>query len=189
LALSFSVTLVEVREMHRLLTVARPTKLLKRVKKLRDIAKIDITQSVLSPQCHQRTGMRIKVFLADGSDMLRAAMRQILAKEPSIEIVGEARSFPEAIQMVADIKPAVLLYDLYLSEERNFAPDFVRELLRTVPHTLAVSLSNDTETKAIAASYGAQGLLDKRNLSGNMIPAIMNCCAPRAERTASTRLP
>jgi hypothetical protein len=77
---------------------------------------------------------------------------------------------------------------LYLSEERNFAPDFVRALLRTVPHTLALSLSNDTETKAIAASYGAQGLLDKRNSSGNMIPAIMNCCAPRAIRTASARL-
>lgn len=132
--------------------------------------------------------MSIRVLLADESDTMRAAMRQVLAVEPSIEIVGEARNFPEAIQMVADIKPDVLLFDLYLPEERNFAPDFVRSLLRSVPHTLALSLSNDTEAKALAAGYGAQALLDRRNLSGNMIPAILNCCA-RGEVSKTSTLP
>ncbi len=120
--------------------------------------------------------MSIKVLLADESDSMRAAMRQILAVEPSIEIVAEARSFPEAIQMVVDIKPEVLLLDLFLPQKGNFAPDFVRSQLRSVPHTLVLSLSNDTEAKALAAGYGAQALLDRRNLSGNMIPAILNCC-------------
>jgi len=133
-------------------------------------------------------GMSIRVLLADESDTMRAATRQVLAAEPTIDIVGEARSFCEAIQVVADIKPEVLLFDLYLPGERNFAPDFVRSLLRSVPHTLALSLSNDTEAKALAAGYGAQALLDRRNLSGNMIPAILNCCSHRAVRTASTRL-
>jgi chemotaxis response regulator CheB len=64
--------------------------------------------------------MSIKVLLADESDSVRATMRQILAVEPSIEIVGEARSFPEAIQMAAGTKPEVLLLDLYLPEKRNF---------------------------------------------------------------------
>jgi len=130
--------------------------------------------------------MSRKVLLADESDIMRAAMRQILAVEPSIEIVGEAQSFLEAIQMVADIKPEVLLYDLYLPEGRNFAPDFVRALLRSVPHTLVLSLSNDPEAKALAAGYGAEALLDKRNLSGNMIPAIMNCCVHHMVPKAST---
>jgi len=53
----------------------------------------------------------------------------MLARRASIEIVGEARSFLAAIQMVGDTKPAVLLFDLYLPEERNFAPDFVRSQL------------------------------------------------------------
>ena len=64
--------------------------------------------------------MSIKVLLADESDSMRATMRQILAVEPSIEIVAEARSFPEAIQMVVDIKPEVLLLDLVLPEKRQF---------------------------------------------------------------------
>jgi DNA-binding NarL/FixJ family response regulator len=121
-------------------------------------------------------GMSIRVLLADESDTMRAATRQVLAVEPSIDTVGEARSFFEAIQMVADIKPEVLLFDLYLPGERNFAAAFVRSLIRSVPHMLALSLSNDTEAKALAAGYGAQALLNKRNISGNMIPAIMHCC-------------
>jgi two-component system invasion response regulator UvrY len=140
--------------------------------------------------------MSIKVLLADESDMMRAAMRQILAVERSIEIVGEARSFSDAVQMVADIKPEVLLLDLFLPEKRHFAPEFVRSQLRSVPRTLVLSISNDTEAKALAAGYGAQALLDRRNLSGNIIPAILNCCErgevsktstppPRAFRTKS----
>jgi DNA-binding NarL/FixJ family response regulator len=121
-------------------------------------------------------GMSIRVLLADESDTMRAATRQVLAAEPSIDIVGEARSFCEAIQVVADIKPEVLLFDLSLPGKRDFAPDFVRSLLRSVPHTLALSLSNNNEAKALAAGYGAQALLDRRNLSGNMISAILNCC-------------
>ena len=111
--------------------------------------------------------MSIKVFLADGSDLIRAAIRQILAVEPSIEIVGEARSFPEAIQMVADIKPEVLLLDLYLPEKRYFAPDFVRSQLRSVPHTLVLSLSNDTEAKA-----WLQDMALKRCSTEEIYPAI-----------------
>jgi DNA-binding NarL/FixJ family response regulator len=106
--------------------------------------------------------MSIKVLLADESDSVRAAMRQILAEEPWIEIVGEARTFAAAVQMVAAIKPEVLLFDLYLPEEPTFAPDFVRSFLAALPHTLALALSNDTEAKALAARYGAQALLDKR---------------------------
>jgi DNA-binding NarL/FixJ family response regulator len=54
--------------------------------------------------------------------MMRAAMRQILAVEPSIKIVGEAElpRSPEAIQMMTDIKPEVLLLDLVLPEKRQF---------------------------------------------------------------------
>jgi hypothetical protein len=90
--------------------------------------------------------------------------------------------------MVPDIKPEVLLLDLDLREKGNFAPDFVRSQLRSVPHTLALSLSNDTEAKALAASYGARALLDKRNLSSNMIPAIMNSCVHGAVPKASPPL-
>jgi len=89
-------------------------------------------------------------------------MRQILTEEPSIEIVGEVPSFTAAIQMLADIKPEVSLLDLDMPEKCNFAPDFVWSQLRSVPHTLALSLSNDTEDEFQMVSNGFPCQLSRR---------------------------
>jgi chemotaxis response regulator CheB len=118
--------------------------------------------------------MPIKVLMADDSHEMRKAIRRTLEQEPRIEIVAEASTFAEAIQKIADFKPAVLLLDLHLPEEREFTPELVKAQLRGVC-TVAVSLSNDDEAKALAESYGAVSLLDKMNLYSEVIPAIMNC--------------
>jgi DNA-binding NarL/FixJ family response regulator len=116
----------------------------------------------------------IKVLLADDSQAIRSAIRKTLEEEPRIEIVAEASTFAETIQKIADFKPEVLLLDLHLPEKREFTPELVKAQLQSVC-TLAVSLSNDDEAKALAESYGAVSLLDKMNLYREVIPAIMNC--------------
>jgi two-component system response regulator NreC len=116
----------------------------------------------------------IKVLLADDSQAVRSAIRKTLAEEPRIEVVAEASTFTETIQKIADFKPAVLLLDLHLPDERDIAPALVKAHLRSVC-TLAICLSNDDGAKALAESYGAVSLLDKMNLYREMIPAIMQC--------------
>jgi two-component system, chemotaxis family, protein-glutamate methylesterase/glutaminase len=119
--------------------------------------------------------MKIKLLLADDSDAMRAAIVSILREEPNIEIVGEASSFAETMQMIGDFKPDVLLLDLHLPEKRGFAPDFVKSQLTSVDHILAISLANDDEAKILAESYGVAALLDKMNLYNEMLPAIRRC--------------
>jgi chemotaxis response regulator CheB len=53
----------------------------------------------------------INVLVADDSEMMRKAMRKTLDEEPRIRIVGEATSFASTMQMIADLKPDVLLLD------------------------------------------------------------------------------
>jgi two-component system response regulator NreC len=118
--------------------------------------------------------MSIKVLMADDSHVMRSAIRRTLEEEPRIEIVAEASTFAETIQKIADFKPAVLLLDLHLPEKRDITAALVKAQLRGVC-TLAVSLSNDDEAKALAESYGAVSLLDKMNLYREIIPAIMQC--------------
>jgi len=118
--------------------------------------------------------MPIKVLMADDSHAMRKAIRRTLEEEPRIELVAEASTFAETIQKIADFKPTVLLLDLSLPEKREFTPALVKAQLQCVC-TLAVSLSNDDEAKALAQSYGAVSLLDKMNLYTEIIPAIMNC--------------
>ena len=123
--------------------------------------------------------MPIKVLLADDSDVMRAAIRRILEEETRIKIVGEAATFAKTVQMISDLKPEVLLLDLYLAEKRQFTPDMVKSQLGCVC-TVAVSFSNDDEAQQLAGSYGAVSLLDKMKLFDEIMPAIMGCQSERS---------
>jgi DNA-binding NarL/FixJ family response regulator len=76
--------------------------------------------------------------------------------------------------MLNDFKPDVLLLDLHMAEKRDFTPALVKAQLGTV-RTVAVSFSNDSDSKALAESYGAATLLDKMSLYSEMLPAIRHC--------------
>ena len=131
---------------------------------------------LVSRHVRKKDDMSIKVLLADDSHVMLATIRKRLAEDSRIQLVGAVSSFAAMMQMISDFKPEVLLLDLHLPEERHFTPDFIKSQLGSVPHTLAVSSSNDAEAKALAASYGAESLLDKMKLYEQMIPAIMGCC-------------
>ena len=128
--------------------------------------------------------MPIKVLLADDTDLMRHAIRKLITEEPRIELVGEASNFGQAMQLIADFKPQVLLLDLHLAEKREFPPALVKSQLASVENVLAVSFSNDAEAKALADSYGARLLLDKMNLFNQLIPAILNCTVLRRRALA-----
>jgi DNA-binding NarL/FixJ family response regulator len=115
-----------------------------------------------------------KVLIADDSDVMRAAIRKMLQEEGNIDVVGEASTFAETMQMLNEVKPDVLLLDLHLPEKRDFTTALVKAQLGTVC-TVAVSFSNDSEAKDLAESYGAAMLLDKMSLYTEMLPAIQRC--------------
>jgi DNA-binding NarL/FixJ family response regulator len=114
------------------------------------------------------------VLIADDSEAMRTAIRKTLEEESNTNIVGEASTFADTRQKIVDLKPDVLLLDLRLPQEWACAPALVKAQLGTVC-TLATSLSNETEAKALAQSYGAAALLDKMTLYTDMVPAIRRC--------------
>ena len=122
----------------------------------------------------------IKVLLADDSEIMREAIKKLLEDEPRIHIVGEASSFPAAMQLVADFKPKILLLDLHLPQKRDLLPALVKSQLNCIEYTLAISFANDEEAKSLAASYGAVALLDKMSLYSELLPAIMQLVQPSA---------
>jgi DNA-binding NarL/FixJ family response regulator len=122
----------------------------------------------------------IKVLLADDSEIMREAIKKLLVDEPCIQIVGEASSFPAAMQLVADFKPEILLLDLHMPQKRDLQPPLVKAQLNCIKYTLAISFANDEEAKSLAASYGAVALLDKMSLYTELLPAIMQLVGPSA---------
>jgi DNA-binding NarL/FixJ family response regulator len=117
----------------------------------------------------------IKVLLADDSDVMLNVIRRTLEEDNRLEVVGEALSFTQTVQMICDYKPSILVFDLHLREQRDLSPAFIKSQLSAVPHTLAISFSFDEDARALAESYGAECLLDKMNLYSNLIPTIVGC--------------
>jgi two-component system, chemotaxis family, protein-glutamate methylesterase/glutaminase len=115
--------------------------------------------------------MPTKVLLAEDSDVVRRAVRQLLERDREVEVVGEATNFAETIQMLKELSPQVVVMDLHMSDETRFTPVQVKSCLKG-SQIVAISIWNDEETKALADSYGAATLLDKVNLANDLIPAI-----------------
>ena len=121
--------------------------------------------------------MSIKLLLVDASDVMRAAIRQLLIKDLEIEVVGTAVSFADGLALTAALKPDVLLMDLHMQDERRYPPELVKPQIHL--HTkcvVAMSLLNDGEAKALAERFGAHVLLDKMKLYPELIPAIKKFC-------------
>ena len=104
---------------------------------------------------------------------MRTAIRRVLEEDVRIEVVGDASTFVQVMQMIEKCEPQVLLIDLHLPEKSDFTPSFVRNQLGRVKHILAISISNDEEAKSLASSYGVETLLDKMNLYAELGPAIL----------------
>jgi CheY-like chemotaxis protein len=88
--------------------------------------------------------MPIRLVLADDSDVMRPAIVRLLKDEPRIELVGEATSFAETLQLAAGLKPDVLLLDLHMRDEREYPPELVKsQILLHTKCIVAISLYND----------------------------------------------
>ena len=123
--------------------------------------------------------MSIKVLLADDTEIVRRAIRGLLKEEPKIEIVGEAVNFAQTIQLIENLRPDVIIMDLHMPDGQVVTQQQVKSCLTpSVSRLLAISIWNDAETKALAASFGAVQLLDKARLGTDLIPAIVAPTSP-----------
>ncbi len=117
--------------------------------------------------------MPIKVLLADDSKVVLRGIRQLLATQTEIEIVGESCDFSQTIQMTKDLDPQVVILDLHMPDKNHVTPQDVKSQLNHGVKVLAISLSNDKDAKELAQNLGAAALLDKMDLANTLIPTIM----------------
>jgi two-component system invasion response regulator UvrY len=113
----------------------------------------------------------IRVALAEEQRIARWALREALAKDPEIEIVGEAGTAEETVAMLRDTKPDVLVLDTTLRDHSGFE---VLAQLRQLEAGPVIVLAPHTEpsyaARAIAA--GAHGFVSKSEAPERLLDAI-----------------
>ncbi|MFF2212479.1 response regulator transcription factor [Streptomyces antibioticus] len=67
------------------------------------------------------TTPRIRVLLADDQKLVRAGFRSIIDDEDDIEVVGEASTGTEAVELTRELLPDVVLMDIRMPEEDGLA--------------------------------------------------------------------
>src|SRR5713226_7232867 len=116
--------------------------------------------------------MCVKVFLADDATVMRKAIRSLLSNRGDTSVVGEASNFLETIQKTTELHPDLIILDLNLPDRNHIAPSEVKRLLNGAK-VLAITLGTDDLTEELLDSVGAVRLLDKAQLSNELIPAIL----------------
>jgi two-component system, LytTR family, response regulator len=73
--------------------------------------------------------MVIQALIADDEALARQKLRDFLARDPGVEIVGEAASGPETVHLVREKAPQVVFLDVSMPGQNGF--DVLRELSAT----------------------------------------------------------
>lgn len=99
---------------------------------------------------------KITVLLVDDHAIVRAGVRAYLNAQPDLEVVGEAASGVEALQIVAELAPDVALMDLVMPEMDGVEATW--RLRRVSPRTQVVVLTSFHEDEQIFPAIKAGAL-------------------------------
>jgi DNA-binding NarL/FixJ family response regulator len=105
---------------------------------------------------------RITVLLAEDHTIVREGFRKLLEMEGDLEVVGEAQDGRQAVALVKEIRPAVVIIDISMPLLNGL--EATRQILKAVPSTriLIVSAHNDDAYVKNARESGAVGFLPKQ---------------------------
>jgi DNA-binding NarL/FixJ family response regulator len=115
---------------------------------------------------------RITVLLAEDHEIVRKGCRSLLAHERDIEVVGEAATGREAVQLTRELHPAVVVMDIAMPLLNGL--EATRQIRRALPDTKVLILSAHSDNAYVeqVAALGASGFLLKQASSDNLATAI-----------------
>lgn len=131
----------------------------------------------------------IRIVLADDQDLIRSGLAMILSVEDDIEVVGQASNGHEALELVADVEPDLVLMDVQMPVLDGIAA--TAKLTQSNPETRVLMLTTfDREDYLFdALKAGAAGFLLKTADADDLVDAIREVAAGNALLAPSMTLP
>ncbi len=114
----------------------------------------------------------ITVVVADDHYLVRQGVRALLDNAAGIQVVGEAENGEQAVQLVQELQPDVVVMDISMPEMDGIrATERIRSLQN---HTRVVILSMYANIDLVeqALKKGATGYLLKRSTTAELVKAV-----------------
>jgi DNA-binding NarL/FixJ family response regulator len=114
----------------------------------------------------------IEVLIADDHPLFRKGMRTLLDSMPETDVIGEATSGQQAVEMALALKPDLILMDLKMPGGGGLSA--IGQLSQYMPDAriLVVTLFEDDESVFTALKAGARGYVLKDADEDEMMRAI-----------------
>jgi two-component system, NarL family, response regulator DevR len=127
----------------------------------------------------------IRVVLVDDHALVRLGLKTLIDDQPDMRVVGEAGTAAEALAVVQDTRPAVVLMDIRLP---GGGLEATRQVLAALPETRVVMLTSfaDEELVVSAVRAGAAGYLLKEVGNEEVLRAIRAAAAGESALDGAT---
>jgi DNA-binding NarL/FixJ family response regulator len=117
-------------------------------------------------------GAVVSVLIVDDQEPFRRAARTVIAATPGFEVVGEAASGEEGIELAASLSPALVLIDIKMPGVGGV--EATRRILDARPDTLVVLLStyDAADLPAEASICGAVAYVHKEDFGPEVVEDV-----------------
>ncbi len=115
---------------------------------------------------------QIRVLIADDHKLFRDGVKRLLELESDIVVTGEAGDGEEALLLIQDLAPDILLFDINMPKVDGI--QLIRELNRT-PHDIkfvAISAYDDEDCLSALSAAGVLGFVLKASGKVELLSAI-----------------
>ena len=118
------------------------------------------------------TTTKTRILICDDHTLFVEGIKAMLRNESSVEIIGEARDGRQAVELVKELKPDVLLMDVSMPDMNGF--DATRRIheLNPAVKVLMLTMHDEEELVARCLEAGAAGYIIKDAPASQLLYAI-----------------
>jgi len=123
----------------------------------------------------------IRVLIVEDHAVVRKGLRRLLDDLPDVEVIADTEFGEEAVQLVKEHAPDIVLLDLYLETSQLDGLAALREIRQISPSTRVVILTaySDEQTVFPALQAGAIGYMLKTAMPEEVIEAVRDAALGR----------